>query len=300
MVLRRIFGDAQNSYFELYGDANSGAKTVSSDVSYGGVYHCTTFTVEAGNTLTLPQGIPLIVLAEESITIDGTIDGDGKGGLGGAGGKGSTNSATPPEDGEDVKLFETQYGGDGGGGGSDDNGVDGSDGSANNGGIVTYPQRYFDQLKTSLTLGNALADILDNSITAGCGGGGGDPGSRSGTIVAGGDGGDGGNGGGLVVFIAPDITINGTVTLQGQDGGDGSDGSTYNDDYASGAGGGGGGGSGGTFYCVCEYYTNNGTVDVSNGVGGLGGTGQSVQYATGGDGGDGTDGSPGDVYILQP
>lgn len=82
-----------------------------------------------------------------------------------------------------------------------------------------------------------------------------------------------GSGGGLVVVIAHgDVVINGAILARGAPGGNGGAGvagtvSTW-DLFAG--GGAGGGGNGGGVVCILHHgsYQNNGTIDVSGGLGG--------------------------------
>lgn len=196
-------------------------------------------------------GIPLIIFARGTVTINGTITANGAGGIGGE----NTDITGVLNIGE-----STNAGGAGGGGGGS--------GGANGGqssyyGIISAGGGAGSNGSNSPVL--RLCDISPNGKMGGGGGGGG--------ILGGiGGGNDGGDGGGCVYIEAPNIVINtgASITCNGTNGGNGT--ATY---------GGGGGGGGGVIFMRYKSITNNGSLSV------IGGTGGTATAGNGGNGGDG-------------
>jgi len=239
--------------FYYVGDGSSGAVVQSTDQNYAHTNHeYTTFTLDATRTLTLVDNVPLILRATTSITINGTIDANSKGGDGtftGIGGTGGSGGGGNVSSGKIGQPFLTTLGGAA-------NGI-GNAGLVGN--TVTNNDDILMAIKHGVVLNGITANILGGTV----GGQGGD---------SAGVGGVGGIGGGVIILIAPTVTISATGTLDvgglfGTNGG---------------SNGGGGGGGGGTVIVVTDAggYTNNGTVDVTGGTGGTG-------WTSGGVGGDG-------------
>ncbi len=198
-------------------------------------------------------GIPLLIFARGTVTINGSINADGAGGTGGTcsavtgvsnngesfagggsgggGGDGSDSGSYAPDGGSSSYLNLVSPGGNGG-----YNGGNGGNGSP-------APSSRF-----------SIGEVL-----GGAGGGGG----RN-------WGGEGGDGGGGVYIEAPTIVINSvaTITCNGTNGAGGA-GTNY---------GGGGGGGGGVIFLRYKSLTINGTLTAAGGTGGI---------ATAGDGGNG-------------
>ncbi len=293
-----------------FGDSVDGSITDSSNKTRGGVLRTSDYTLEAGNTLSIDK--LLIIHAQDKITINGTIDAKGSGGVGGSGGSsdsGGSDDAGDGGDGENAIIRPTGTGGSGGSGGSYDgisggNGGDGGDGKDR---AIKYEEQ-FEYLPTVSIYTLIRETSLSPKIGAGAGGGGGakshdefeidNVSGANGNYPSGGGGGGihqnveaipsgsaGGNGGGAIILCAPTIEINGTIDASGEDGEDGVD-----DEHAgSGAGGGGNGG------LIAYIYRN--TIDrssaienVSAGSGGVGGTDTTDGDSDGGDGANGESG----------
>lgn len=280
----------------MYGDGSDGSITRASSGNENGLIYATDYTVNSGVTMTVSNGV-LVVHATDRITIEGTIDASGQGGAGGTGGPGGDSA--PGSDGNQGTAGQVagangtggagaasgtgSNGGTGaGGGGGSDGGDTAGDGA--NGTPASFSANQIAQLRQLMT--SSFDSVYDLSMLGGSGGGGGGGGSDTGGTA--GDGGDGGAGGGVVVFIAPEIVVNGTIDVSGADGNNGQDGSTQ------GGGGGGAGGTGGFVGFYGAVVNNNGTVTLSGGTGGTGGAGSGG--TGGGDGGDGASG----VLIETP
>lgn len=240
--------------FNIYGDGSDGAITDSSDVTRSGILYCTTYTLNAGVTVTV-DGPCLAIFATDSITIAGTITADGQGGAGGNGGSGGYDSiGNPGSSGEQGYFVAGGAGGNGGTGGY----------SGGAGGPAVSP--VYGDCALRFFPNSAIDKIIFQEAKAGSGGSGGGGGGGHYEGVWGGSGGDGGAGGGMVVLCAPTINITGTITARGLPGEDGGSGG-----YAG--GGGGGGGGGGVILIVTSDLSDTGaTYDVSGGAGGAGGS----------------------------
>lgn len=279
----------------IYGDGSDGTISRSSNANENGVIHATTYEVTSGTTMSVTNGV-LVVFAQESITIDGTIDASGSvidnGGAGGSGGGGAGD------------------GGDGGGGGGvvvlvsptvTINGtvdVSGQNGQNGQSGTATGTEAN----------GSNGTDITETGTngTDGTGPSGTTSGGSNGSNGAGGAGGGindnpGGDGGDSTTDpneppvdnfrvgpYHPNLErLYSLALVAGNPGGGGGGGGedTAGSNEASG-GGGGGGGSGGIGLFVSASFTNNGTVSTSAGSGGSGGSGDNGG-TSGGNGGNG-------------
>ncbi|WEL19804.1 twin-arginine translocation signal domain-containing protein [Candidatus Nanohalococcus occultus] len=289
----------------IYGDGSDGVVSRSTDGNIpASPIFATTYEIQNSVTRTATSPVSIIYATEE-IIISGTLDASGvvtgsSGGAGGAGGNGSEgndagNPGDPGDEGAAGILHGAGiYGGDGG-----DGGGKGSEGSGGAGGLsptrsmTDAEENRFNDFLSPRSM-EPWKSIFEYSIIAsssGAGGGGGGGGES--VSASGGDGGGGGKGGdtgGLVMLIAPKITINGVLDVSGTDGLDGSngtDGSNYFNSTEGGGGGGGGGsgGSGGVVIAATRGPLDTTNIDLSKGVGGLGGEG--------GLGNDGNHGSPG-------
>lgn len=209
----------------------------------------------------IETGIPLIIFARGTVTINGTINADGAGGIGGE----NTDITGVTNDGED-----TIGGGSGGGGGGQASAVAGAKGGYTSYyGIISAAGNGGDNSvggNGSAAPMSRLYYICPIDKMGGAGGGGGGAGGTDG-------GQDGGDGGGCIYIEAPNIVINNgaAITCNGTNGGNTT--SNY---------GAGGGGGGGVIFLRYKSITNNGSLSVTGGTGGTSGTG----YA-GGNGGAG-------------
>lgn len=241
----------------LWGSGDLGDVVISSNTNFDShdIREYRNLTIDSGVTLGVSGSTlqVLILIAQQRITVNGTIDVSDKGGAGGA------------TSGGDATDYAGSYGasGGGGGGGTGTTGGDGGDtiesggagGSAGNDGSNG-------SALTNINLADfRMLPTIREAILDSWGAGGGGGGNTSGGV--------GGNGGGVVILIAPQIVINGTVNVSGEDG------------TISGGGphGGGGGGGGGLVYAISKSFINDGTVNVSGGTGGVAGAN--------GDGGNG-------------
>jgi hypothetical protein len=290
MVLKKVGFDAgQTPLFDLYGE-NSTDISHTANTTDGGTHFCNSYEIQSGVTVTLSTNNPLVIIAQDHITIDGNVNGVGKGTPGGRESQGQS------ENGDNADIWKGFSGGNGGDGGESN---DGNKRQGAAGGEGTYTASEYSLMENGWVVSDAgtvpLRELMSKTLTAGgFGGGAGGRGGEHQIVPNGfpGGGGDGGDGGGGLVLIAPSVTINGTLDLRGTDGGNGGNGGTYESfdgDRDGGGGGGGGGGSGGLVVTWSPNYTNNGTLNLSGGSGGLGGEG-------GGFGGqDGNDGASGDT-----
>jgi hypothetical protein len=231
---------------------HEGSVTVSSNGNYSGIHYYSNFTLNSGVTMTIPAGSGrLVIIASDTITINGTISGSG-GGVG-AGGSGGVNDGSNGVDGT------AQPGGGGGGGANAPPANGGSGGrvllhgvalSAGGGGGGYATNGSAGTTVTGSSLAFAFMDCVGG---ASGGGGGGD------TVSVGAQ---GGRGGASIILIAPLIVLASTCTLntRGENGSNG--GAIYR--------GGGGGGGAGNVYARCRSYVDNGATFTQ--TGGSGGT----------------------------
>ncbi len=171
-------------WFYDYGDGTDGAVTDSANRSAApGLYQYTTYTLDATFTLDLSASGPLIIVAQTSITINGTIDVDGQGGRGG--------EAT------DEVGQHGVFGGSGGGGSAAAGGAT----FLNDGGAATIDGSAQSSTARDLLLsappvaGSGVLSQNEGNYALGGGGGG----AISAT--------DGLSGGGLLILVAPIITL---------------------------------------------------------------------------------------------
>lgn len=263
-----------SSIFKMAGDGSDGAKSIASSENLDptSVYNYTTLTLDAAQTLSVSSvNSVLRILNTGDVTINGTVDLNGKGGAGGAGGgtgtagtagnsliSGFTNGAGS---GAAVQSGNGKSGG-GGSGISANGSASSTSGTA--GGTAITERRL------------AMLNQFLNGAVCGAGGGGG---SNDGGGNAGGAGGAGG--GALVWFIAGNLTL-GASSIIRANGAQGSSG-------VSNAGAGGGGGGGNIIIIVAGSITNSGaTISASGGASrggpggdnsGAGGAGRAVIYS---------------------
>jgi hypothetical protein len=220
--------------------------------AYSGIHFVQDFTLNSGHTLTpaaLSHG--LIIIATDTITINGTIAAQSSGAAGGAasGGAGGTGFTQPG----------------GAGGGNSAGSLTGGNGGAVdvhstiNGvqaiGIVGVGPAGTQNAGASFSFAHPF------SIRGGAGGGG----SANAPV--------GGAGGGSITLIAPTIVLAATATLNTSGGAGGTGG--------AGVASGGGGGAG-NIYTFCRTYTDSGATFTQ--TGGAAGTGASGTAANGGAG----------------
>lgn len=277
----------------IYGPGADGDLTVSTPASITGAKYYNNLTVDASQTLGMPAPTSnsiLIIKVADTLTLNGTISVDGKGGAGGPGGAGGTGRSNPSMPGA------AETGGPGGTGtasqGINDAANNGSAGAASPGpGGPGGPGGAGGAASSTdlslLILADQYSNIPFVFGAGGGGGGGGGGGDRTSPAGSGGPGGTGGvggyGGGGLYVF-AKNIVI-GPAGLFSAAGLAGSPGSPGNPGSGSGipggAGGPGGGGSGGAIIIIYDSLTNNRTPAPSAyNVAGPGGSGflKTLQY----------------------
>ena len=281
----------------IYGDGSDGDVVDTGTASQ--FINAETYTIDSSDTVAIDEWV--YIRARESITINGTLDATGAAGNGGPGGSGGDDgTATNGSAGGDGLLSPLISAGSGGDGGAS---AAGDGGSGGDGDTRTLPHReqsltpqvpFLDELANTtpeaaaggggggggVTNADTNADGTDGSPPGGGGGGR----SQASSPDVGGDGGDGGDGGGLVILVAPQIEINGSILADGEPGSDGIE--------TTGGGGGGGGGSGGVILLFASDVSTPGTLSVSPGVGGAG-------LSSNGVAGDGADGASGEVIVVS-
>lgn len=248
----------------FFGDGSDGAVTwsVSTNLNPATEKRYTTATLNSGQTLSVSSvNTPLVIHNTGDVTINGTVDLNGKGGTLGAGrtgnGVGSDGTA-----GNSLITGWTNGAGtgstaDGSGGGSgasfDFNGASGSGTNAGTGGTKIDPERI------------AFMSSLLRGVVCGGGGGGGSVAGGGGT-----SGGGGAGGGALVWTIGGNLTL-GASSIIRANGDNGTAGSGTTAASGQTAGGGGGGGGGMILVLVAGTITNSGvTVSATGGTGGNG------------------------------
>lgn len=237
--------------------------------------------IDTGVTLKGIGANPLLLVATDAITVDGTIDVASRLGMMMPGAGASTSCASG--NGNNASVT------DGAGGG----GAGGSFGSAGGkGGTGRTPG-------SPTPGGTAAAAQVPTTLSGGCAGG------KGGEARGGGGDGAGGNGGGAVYLIAGgSISITGAINASGSGGGAGTAG-------AQASGGAGGGGSGGMIGLDAPSISSTGEIFANGGSGGGGGgddvnrPGQpgatpttALTAAIGGNGGNGGGGRGGDGSVL--
>ena len=248
----------------VFGDGSLGNVTISSNTTLSAGTNG--IKVLQYNNLTVNSGVylegnsadkVLVILVKDTLTINGTIRMDGRGGAGGAGGAGSDGGAAGAFGGGGGGGDGSGTRGGGGGGG----GTAGSDGIAGGGGGGAPP--YWNTGGWSKGkggagggvggsgynyMGNLLIPIHFEIARYLYGGGGG--GGRS-------YGANGGNGGGVIWIEARNIVwgSSGLISCNGTNG-------------AGGSSGGAGGGAGGFIQAVYESKTGTSNLQVNGGAGG--------------------------------
>lgn len=311
--------DIEKENMDIYGDGSDGLiSRTENGIENKSILNTESFIIEDDITREFENGT-IIIHAQNEIDIRGNLickskhsggsggspsSGNGENGQSGAyigagGSGGDSNHGTSGSDrhGDDGEEF----GGAGGGGGGSCNGGN-EGGSGGNGGgdkeNSVPSETTVDSIDTYNPLNekegwSGFYDLPDNPSSSGGGGGAG--GSGESGSNGNGAGGDGGYAGGLILLIAPKITIDGIVSVEGGDGENGKDGGQSDSCNQIGAGGGGAGGSGGLIYTVAEEYISNGEIKISGGFGGLGGAADGWA----GTGGDGTNGKNGEHYNIK-
>jgi hypothetical protein len=274
--------------------------TISANTTLSGVINCNNFTVNAGVTLTVGSQ-SLIIYCAGTATINGTVNANGAGPVGGpptfnsvSSGSLTVNGAYGVGPGQSRRTYNPSdflpgSGGNsaglelGGGFGAGSGGTNG--GGTGGGGFVVR------------AAGNITVSAT-GVITANGTSGGSTVGGSSGFYVIPGSG--GGSGGAVILHSDKNITMAGSISVQGGSGGAGT--TTYSSNPAVGGGGGGGGGfiilqAGGTL-------SNTGTTSLTGGGGGTtnniatgfglsGSPGASYGGAGGGGGGSGVNATAG-------
>lgn len=233
--------------------SHEGSVTVSSNGNYSGIHFYTDFTLNSGVTMTVPAGTRrLIIIASETITINGTINASGAGASGYI-----------------ADSFTVEPGSDQPGGGSTANvsrltTLDGTGTGLSyyQAGVTGGAVRYGSSLiqaggATAGTQVTGSAVLPVHLWMEACGGGAGAGESHETGIGNAGQ--AGGAGGGSLVLIAPTIVLASTATL--------------NTSGSNGASGSGGGGAG-NVYITARSFTDNGcTFTQTAGTAGGGGGG---------------------------
>lgn len=246
----------------------------------------TTINIAASATVRATGPNPLVLIATQSITVNGALDASSEPIAGapvlGAGARTALDCTGVSINGLPGKITgNVDDDGAGGGAGGSLGTLGGSGGTGGNGNV---------------TGGNPVMSANPSVLVGGC------PGGRGGNGAAGSGGGAGGNGGGAVYLLAGDsISVTGKINASGA-GGTGGIG-----DNRSG-GGGGGGGSGGMIALEAPHITVMTTGSIyANGGGGAGGCGNdpgnqgqpglgataALTVAAGGSGGNGGGGNGG-------
>lgn len=212
-------------------------------------------TVRAGAQLAGIGPNPLVLVAADTLVVDGTIDVASH-----ATGAAGAGAATTCGDGNTGGNGGNQDAAGGGGAGGSFGTPGGQGGNGRNG---------------SSTMGGAggqaLAAVTPTAVQGGC------PGGRGGSGGGGGGSGEGGAGGGAVYLIAGTaLSISGVVNASGAGGGEGTDG-------ANSSGGAGGGGSGGMIGLDAPTISVTGSVFANGGGGGGGGGDQPSRHGMPGD-----------------
>lgn len=253
----------------FFGDGSDGAVTwsVSTNLNPATEKQYTTATLDSGQTLSVSSvNTPLVIHNTGDVTINGTVDLNGKGGGGGTGtsGAGTGGNGTA---GNSIVSGWTNGAGTGASNSSDPGGGgagaswDADGGAAATGGTEGTPGTKLDSDKYAF-----LSSILRGAV---CGGGGGG-GSANNSGGAGNAGAGGAGGGALVWCIGGNLTL-GASSIIRANGDNGTAGSGTAAASGQTAGGGGGGGGGMILVLVAGTITNSGvTVSATGGTGGNG------------------------------
>lgn len=250
-------------------------------------FQYTSASLPAGQTLTIsPVNKPLIIKTTGNVTIDGTIDLNGKGGAGqptgGTPRTGTTGAGNPGSAGTDGTSKITGVVAGAGGGGSGGTSVnDGSlHGGGGGGGASGINPGIIGAATAAATGGTPgvktdanflhLLQSLGRCVVCGGGGGSGGGGGRPSGGADGGAGGAGGAGAGsLVWYIGGNLTL-GAASIIRANGVNGTQGT----DATGGDGGGGGGGGGGMILIIVAGTITNGgvtlTATAGSGAAGIG------------------------------
>jgi len=322
-----------------YGDGRDGDVTISSNTSLSELKRYNNLTINAGQTLTssATTHASLIIQVKGTLTINGTISMDAKGGRGVRGAPrgvrgdvetsitGNYNVAGPVND----PALNRSYG-------TKDTGIAGlnitrdadpavtysvGNGSgfggpnvATNPGLTTAPAN--PRLNSQYYISTAMPYMYGAGGSGGTSGQGGDSGIKQTSYYGargghGGHGGDGGNGGGGILLMAQIIVFNSgaVITADGEDGVDGEDGENGDGPFggisqtagvAGGGGHGGGGGEGGQIVLLYNKLTNSGTFTVTEGAAGAAGAyGTSSVHGNASAGSAGGAGSAGATTLTQ-
>ncbi len=275
---------------ELFGTGASGVPTWTSGASLNpaGEFNYTTATLPVSQTLTVSTvNVPLIIHNTGDVTINGTVDLNGKGGAAGAGTVGAGNGGNGTAGASLVSGWTNGLGtggtssaGGGAGAGFDADGTaPGTGGTEGVSGTKIDPERVA-----------FLASFMRAVI---CGGGGGGGGAN--TSGGAGNGGAGGEGGGALVWLIGGNLTLGAASIVRANGVAGTAGSGTAPASGQSAGGGGGGGGGMIFIIVAGAITNSGvTITATAGAlgagqtnnapdatiqGGAGGAGKAIIYS---------------------
>jgi len=282
-----------------YGDGTDGDVTISTNTSIGELKKYNNLTINSGVALTssVTEHASLMIKVKETLTINGTIDMDGKGARGSDGAPsnpGGAGSSSPPGGApgnssvaaidnvnwgwKDTGHTPLGTGTASGAGGGDGNAVPGLKPAPANVRVLAGDKFY---VATAMPYMYGAAGTGGASGSSGAAGGrAGSEAGSSGSGGSGGAGGAGGNGGGGIIIMAKNIVFNasGVITSDGADGVDGTQGgpggapshsSVYG--YRGNGGFGGGGGEGGQIILLYNYITNNGTITVTAGGAGAAG-----------------------------
>jgi hypothetical protein len=259
------------------GTGSDGVYQASSNTTLaGGTYNFTSFTIDAGVTVTVTGTQPLIILCTGNVLLNGTLDVSGmdgtngvtstSAGAGGAGVAGGANGGAGTFSSSSGPLNGNPGNGPGMGGAGMQWSGGGGAGYLTAGDSSGNPAGGFG--------GPAYGNPQISPATAGSGGAGGSGGYNCGA------GGGGGGGGYLLITACGTITISGTGSILSNGGDGGSDG--------TGNCGGGGGGSGGSILLRTNgTLTNNGLITAHGGIGGASAVPGNPYYGTGADGADG-------------
>ena len=271
----------------LYGDGNDGVPTWTSGASLNPSTEkrYTTATLPVSQTLTVSSvNTPLVIHNSSNVTINGTVDMNGKGG---AAGNGTTGAGTGSNGTAGNSLISGWTNGAGtgasssaapGGGGAGAS-FDADGGAAATGGTEGLPGTKIDPERLAF-----LSSIL-RGVVCGAGGGGGSANSSGG---AGNAGAGGAGGGALVWLIGGNLTL-GAASIIRANGANGTAGSATGAASGQSAGGGGGGGGGAIIILVAGSITDGGvTVSATGGTGAQShDNGSLTNNEKGGDGGAG-------------
>lgn len=296
---RTAIADPREMQTTIWSDGADGEQVFDANDTISGVLEPSRFEIEASVTVQVNEWA--VVIASEEIVIDGMLTATGEGAPGGAGAPVADSSNGDPGDPGGDAIFVPIGPGGAGGAPQDDSGAGGPGGDGDPEDPIrnrrrfaqTVPIDFLAELTDAVGAGGGGGGSpIQNASDAGSGNAGQEPGGggSGGATGASGadlrDGADGGPGGGLIVLIAPEITITGTVEADGVDGD-----SPESADSPGASGGGGGGGSGGMVFVQARIARGTGNISADRGAG-------APAPADGVNGGTGADGADGVVKIL--